>query len=68
MKKRLKLIELLTVKNYSIVRAARNLGLNAQTARMIFKKYRETGEYYTKKSLKHKNQINLGKNEGNGKL
>ena len=41
--KRLKIIELIDQKGYTIQRTANILGIKPSTARMIMKKYRESG-------------------------
>lgn len=47
--KRLKIIEYIGSRGYSIQKTASILGINASTARMIMKKFREDGQIFKRK-------------------
>lgn len=44
--KRLKIVEMVCEKGYTIQKTANTLGINASTARMILKKYKDDGKIF----------------------
>lgn len=50
--KRVKIIEFIHEKGYTIQRTANILGIKSSTARMILKKYRESGQIFMRKKEK----------------
>jgi transposase-like protein len=47
--KRLKIVEMVCEKGYTIQKTANLLGINASTARMILKKYKDDGKIFERK-------------------
>lgn len=47
--KRLKIVELVIQKGYTIQKTANILGINASTARMILKKWKDDGKIFERK-------------------
>lgn len=62
--KRLKLVELVLEKGLTISRAGKILGFKPSTAKLVVKRYRETGMFFFRKTRKTQPQANEAREEG----
>lgn len=53
MKKRMRLVNLVLEESYSIARAGRKLSIKPSTAKLIVKRFRETGTFATRNTIRN---------------